>query len=67
MSHEAAFHDGYRKALEEVMRLLDSLGFDLDEDERLATLREEIGERMQRARQMSGSSLAADASGKAGY
>jgi len=65
MSHEAAFHDGYRKALEEVVRLLDSLG--LDDDERLATLYEEVAERMQRARLMSGSSLASDASGKAGY
>ncbi len=65
MSHEAAFHDGYRKALEEVARLLDGLG--LDEEERIETLREEIEERMRRARLLSNSSLAADATGKSGY
>ncbi|MHC4954394.1 MAG: hypothetical protein ACYTGZ_10945 [Planctomycetota bacterium] len=64
MSHDAAYHDGYMKALQDLDRILETITIDT---ERIAELRREIGERIEKARCLSRSSLAAGASGKAGY
>lgn len=65
MSDEAAFHDGYRKALEDVSGLVDDLNAQSQTD--LDGLLAELRRRIERARCLSRSSLAASASGDQGY
>ncbi len=63
MSSEAAFHDGYRKALEE----LSSLVREHSQSASLTDLTEEINRRIERARCLSAASAAAQAGGNQGY
>ncbi len=65
MTTEAAYHDGYRKALEDVSRLVTNL-----QDghvEGLGSLLEEIDRKIERARCLFRSSLASGAGGDQGY
>jgi len=64
MSHESCYHDGYMKALQDLEEILEKVTV---ETERMVELRTEIEARIQRARCASRSSLAASASGDAGY
>ena len=65
MSDEATFHEGYRKALEDVTALVDKL---TDEcRSQLGDFVHELTRRTERARCLSRSSLAAGASGPEGY
>jgi len=65
MLDEAAFHEGYRKALVEVSRLVTGLrdGHVLE----LGGLLEELDRRIERARCLSRSKLASSAGGDQGY
>ena len=63
MSNEAAFHDGYRKALEEFSGLLR----EHSQSESLGDLVEEMNRRIERARCLSAASAAAQAGGNQGY
>ena len=65
MAEQATFHEGYRKALEEVSSLVSSLrdGHAVE----LGNLLEEIDKRIERARCLSRSSMASLAGGKNGY
>lgn len=63
MSNEAAFHDGYRKALEELSGLVRGHA----QREALGDLVEEIDRRIERARHLSAASAAAQAGGNQGY
>ncbi len=65
MSVEATFHEGYRRALEDVTKLVTELRDGHITE--LADLLEELDERIERARCFSRSALAADASSSAGY
>jgi hypothetical protein len=65
MSDQAAFHDGYRKALEDVSALVD--GMEAREGRDLGDLLDELSRRIERARCLSRSSLAAGATGKKGF
>ena len=65
MSDEAAFHDGYRRALEDLSTLVDDLNAECKDD--LGGLLDELQKRIERAGCLSRSSLAAGASGKQGY
>jgi len=64
MSHESEYHDGYMTALQDLEEILEKVTV---ETERMNELRKEIESRIQRARCACGSSLAATASGDAGY
>jgi len=65
MSHEAAYHDGYMRALKDLDRLFDRMS--APSAEAIETLRETIRKRIEKARCLSRSSLAAGASGSRGY
>jgi len=65
MQHEAAYHDGYMRALQDLDKLLQTLT--VDDSERVAELRDEIEGRIEKARCLSRCVLAAGASGDAGY
>jgi len=65
MSHESAYHDGYRQAIEDVSGLVTELDARLPAD--LAPLLDELTRRMERARSLSRSALAAGATGHRGY
>lgn len=62
MSNESAFHDGYKKAMEEMVGLVQ----EHDSADRKHLL-EEIERRIERARCMSRASLAAQSGGDRGY
>jgi len=64
MSDEAAFHDGYVKALEDLSTYVEALR---PNPENLDCLRTEISARIVRARCSERSSLASHASGDTGY
>jgi len=64
MSHEAAYHDGYMRALKDLDRLFERMS---PSAEAIETLRETIRQRIEKARCLSRSSLAAGASGTRGY
>ncbi len=63
MSNEAAFHDGYRKALEELSGLVSGH----TQGDALADLVDEINRRIERARHLSAASAASQAGGNQGY
>ena len=63
MSSEAAFHDGYRKAMEEISCLVR----EHSQSESLGDLAEEINRRIERARCLSAASAASQAGGNQGY
>ncbi|MHC4578818.1 MAG: hypothetical protein ACYTED_15595 [Planctomycetota bacterium] len=65
MTNEAAYHEGYRKALEEVSRLVTTIQD--SHPERLGLLLEEIDRKIERARCLCRSSLASGAAGDQGY
>jgi hypothetical protein len=65
MTDEAAYHAGYRRALEELTTLVSELWVGSEQD--LEKLRHEIRRRIDRARCAGRSSLASTASGDAGY
>lgn len=65
MQHEASFHDGYMRALQDLEKLLTTLT--IDDSARVVELRREIELRIEKARCLSRSVLAAGASGHAGY
>ncbi|MDH3590279.1 MAG: hypothetical protein OER88_00260 [Planctomycetota bacterium] len=65
MSDEATFHDGYRKALEEVSKLV--TGMQDGHMVELADLLADLDRMIERARCLRASSLACRASGDAGY
>ncbi len=65
MIEDAAFHEGYRRALEEVSHLV--TGMQDAELDSLARLLEELDKRIERARCLSRSSLASRASGDRGF
>ena len=65
MSEEASFHDGYRRALEEVSGIVTSMR-DGHVSE-LGELLEQLDEMIERARCLCRAHLASHASGKAGY
>ena len=64
MTDEAAYHRGYRQALEDLTKIVRDLNGD---DEELRVLRSEIDRRIERARCSARSSLASLASGDRGY
>ena len=64
MTDEAAYHRGYRQALEDLTKIVCNLHGD---DEELRSLRSEIDRRIERARCSAHSSLASLASGDRGY
>ena len=65
MSNESAFHDGYRKAMEDASALLKKLeGQDTDQ---LTNLLAEIESRIERARCLARASVASQATGDQGY
>ena len=65
MSHEAAYHDGYQRALEDIDRLVaEMMGAREGEWDRL---RDVLHTRIEKARCLTNSCLAADASGSRGY
>jgi hypothetical protein len=65
MTSEAAYHEGYCKALEEVSRLVNNLQ-DAHPRE-LGTLLHELDQKIERARCLCRSSLASGAAGNQGY
>ena len=65
MQHEAAYHDGYMRALQDLEKLLQTLT--IDDSARIHELRDEIEGRIEKARCLSRSVLAAGATGHAGY
>lgn len=65
MTEDAAFHEGYRKALEEVAHLV--TGMQDAELDSLARLLEELDKRIEKARCLGRSSLASRASGDRGF
>jgi hypothetical protein len=65
MSDEAAYHDGYKLALEDLDRLVELMTAPTAEAVEL--LRDEIRGRIEKARCLSHSSLAAGAAGSRGY
>ena len=65
MSEDAAFHEGYRRALEEVAHFV--TGMQDAEVDSLARLLEEIDQRIEKARCLGRSSLASRASGDRGF
>jgi hypothetical protein len=65
MSHEAAYHDGYKCALEELEQLVE--GLKAPTADAIETLRSIIQQRIEKARCLSHSSLAAGAAGSRGY
>ncbi len=65
MQHEASFHDGYMRALQDLEKLLTTLT--IDDSARVVELRHEIELRIEKARCLSRSVLAACATGDAGY
>ncbi len=65
MTEDAAFHEGYRRALEEVAHLV--TGMQDAELDSLARLLEELDKRIEKARCLGRSSLASGASGDRGF
>jgi len=65
MTNDAAYHEGYRRALEEVARLVTRMQ-DAEVDS-LARLLDELDQRIERARCLGRSSLASRASGDRGF
>jgi lipoate-protein ligase A len=65
MSHEAAYHDGYMRALTDLDRLFEKMS--VPSEEAIEKLRATIRKRIEKARCLSHSSLAAGASGSRGY
>ena len=65
MSDDAAFHEGYRKALEEVLGLVAALTE--VNDGRVEQLIADLEKRIERARCLTNSALAAGATGDQGY
>ena len=65
MSHEAAYHDGYQRALEDLDRFVEEMT--APTVEALESLRRVMRARIEKARCLSHSSLAAEASGSRGY
>ncbi len=65
MTEDAAFHEGYRRALEEVAHLV--TGMQDAELDSLAALLEELDKRIEKARCLGRSSLASRASGDRGF
>ncbi len=65
MTEDAAFHEGYRRALEEVAHLV--TGMQDAELQGLAALLEELDKRIEKARCLGRSSLASRASGDRGF
>ena len=65
MTDEAAFHEGYRKALEQVTRLLAHA--QKGGPKEFAEILKELDRRIERARCLGRSSLASGASGDMGY
>lgn len=65
MTQDAAYHEGYRRALEEVAHLV--TGMQDAELDSLAGLLEELDKRIERARCLGRSSLASRATGDRGY
>ncbi|MHC4959464.1 MAG: hypothetical protein ACYTGN_13950 [Planctomycetota bacterium] len=62
MSNESAFHDGYKKAMEEAAALVERLAPDSGNE-----LSAELERRIERARCLSRASLAAQSAGHQGY
>lgn len=65
MTQDAAFHEGYRRALEEVAHLVS--GLEDTESEGLSNLLAELDKRIERARCLGRSSLASRATGDRGF
>jgi hypothetical protein len=65
MTEDAAYHEGYRRALEEVAHLV--TGMQDAEIDSLARLLEELDKRIERARCLGRSSLASRATGDRGF
>jgi hypothetical protein len=65
MTQDAAYHEGYRHALEEVAHLV--TGLRDSEIDSLAGLLEELDRRIERARCLGRSSLASRATGDRGF
>jgi len=65
MSHEAAYHDGYMRALEDLDRLVEKMK--APTEEAVEALRDVIRQRIEKARCLSRSCLAAGAAGSRGY
>ncbi|HEX5138427.1 MAG TPA: hypothetical protein VFY93_15740 [Planctomycetota bacterium] len=65
MTQDAAYHEGYRQALEEVAHLV--TGLQDAELDTLAGLLEELDKRIERARCFGRSSLASRATGDRGF
>ena len=65
MSEEASFHEGYKRAMEDVSRIVQQMR-DGHATE-LADLLEELDRRIERARCLGRSQMASSASGKLGY
>jgi len=64
MTEQAAYHEGYRRALEEVSHLVTSMK---DAHEGLGRLLKDLQKKMERARCLGRSSLASGASGDRGF
>jgi hypothetical protein len=65
MTEDAAYHEGYRRALEEVAHIV--TGMQDAEVDTLADLLQEIDRRIERARCLGRSSLASRATGDRGF
>jgi len=65
MSHEAAYHDGYKSALEDLDEVVE--GMKAPTADAIEKLRRVIQQRIEKARCLSHSSLAAGAAGSRGY
>jgi hypothetical protein len=65
MTQEPAYHEGYRRALEEMAHIV--TGMQDAEVDSLARLLEELDRRIERARCLGRSSLASHASGDRGF
>jgi len=65
MTEDAAYHEGYRQALEEVAHLV--TGMQDAELDSLARLLEELDKRIEKARCLGRSSLASRATGDRGF
>jgi hypothetical protein len=65
MTEDAAYHEGYRRALEEVARFV--AGMQDAEIDSLAELLEELDKRIESARCLGRSSLASRATGDRGF
>ncbi len=63
MTEQAAYHEGYRKALEEVSNLVTNINDGGD----LSGLLQELARKIEKARCLSRSSLASGAGGHQGY